>query len=106
MSMIEMPLTWSDTPTHQARGELRFSCFSLPPSWAVVLVSAILAYGDRRAVAGADGPGVRVVGEGDACGAQLVDQACCLAWGGDLHGAVGQRLVVAVEEDGQGGQVR
>src|SRR6266700_5000230 len=23
MSMIEMPLTWSDTPTHQARGELR-----------------------------------------------------------------------------------
>src|SRR6266702_5421222 len=75
-------------------------------SWAVVLVSAILAYGDRRAVAGADGPGVRAVGKGDACGAQLVDQACCLAWGGDLHGAVRQRLIVAVEEDGQGGQVR
>ena len=75
--------------------------------WAVVLVvSAILAYGDRHAVAGADGPGVRVVGKGDACSPQLVDQACCLTWGGDLHGAGRQRLTVAAEEDGQGGQVR
>jgi hypothetical protein len=29
MSMIEMPLTWSDTPTHQARGELRANRLSL-----------------------------------------------------------------------------
>jgi hypothetical protein len=69
-------------------------------------VSAVLAYGDRHAAAGADGPGGRVVGKGDACGPQLVDQACCLAWGDDLQGAVRQRLIVAVEADAQGGQVR
>ena len=28
--MIEMPLTWSDTPTRQARGELRASCAARP----------------------------------------------------------------------------
>src|SRR5690242_19807411 len=87
-----------------ATGALAALLFHL--SWAVVLVSAILAYGDRRAVAGADGPGVCVVGKGDACGPQLVDQACRLAWGGDLHGAVRQCAIVSVEEDAQGVQVR
>lgn len=67
-----------------AAGALAAFLFLL--SWAVVLVSAILAYGDRRAVAGADGPGVRVVGKGDACGAQLVDQACSLA---KIHATTG-----------------
>src|SRR5690242_11809472 len=78
------------------------------PSRAVVLVvSAVLAYGDRRnvSVAGADGPGVRVVGEGDARRPQLVDQARCLTGSGDLHGAAGWRLI-ALDEDGQRGQVR
>jgi len=68
----------------------------------------VLAYGDRRdfAVSGAEGPRVWIVGEGDACGPQLVDQARCLTRGGDLHGAVRQRLIAAAEKDGQGGQVR
>jgi hypothetical protein len=70
------------------------------------VLPALFACEMRHAVAGADGPGVRVVGKGDACAAQLVDQACCLAWGGDLQGAVMQRLIVAAEEDGQGGQMR
>jgi hypothetical protein len=61
-------------------------------SWVIVLVSAVLAYGDRRAVPGADGPGVRVVGNDDACGPQLVDQACCLTWGGDQDGITSQSM--------------
>ncbi len=66
-----------------------FSAFLLLSRAVVPVVSAVLAYGDRLAVpvAGADGPCVWVVGEGDAGGPQLVDQACCLNRSGDLVGA-------------------
>jgi hypothetical protein len=46
-----------------------------------------------------------VGGEDDPHGPQLVDQACCLTWAGDLGGAAGRRLIAA-EVDGDGGQVR
>jgi hypothetical protein len=77
-------------------------------SGAVIPVVSVLACGDRRdaAVTGVDGPGVWVISEGDACGPQLVHQARYLTRGGDLHDAAGQSLIVAAEEDGQGGQVR
>ena len=80
----------------------------LPFRAVVPVVSAVLAYGDPHAVpaAGADGPRVRVVGESDACGPQLIDQACRLTRSGDLQSAVRQRPIVATEEDGKGGQVR
>ncbi len=71
---------------------------SLPPSRDVVLVvSAALAYGDRRdtAAAGAKGPLVRVIGKSDACGPQLVDQSPRLTGSHDPHGAVRRRLILA-----------
>ena len=83
-----------------------FSRFFLLSRAVVLVVSAVLAHGDCHdfAVAGADGPRIRVVGEGDARGPQLVDQARCHTRSSDLHGAVGWRLIAAVE-DGEGGQV-
>src|SRR5512146_825876 len=94
------------TPVQPAAAAGALSAF-LPSRAVVLVVSAVLAYGDCRdvSVAGAEGPGVRVVGEDDARSPQLVDQARCLTGCDDLHGAARWRLI-AVEEDGQGGQVR
>ena len=58
------------------------------------------ACGDRYgiAVAGADSLRVRVVGEGGACGPQLVDQACGPGWRGEPHSAVIFRVAAVGEE--------
>src|SRR6266704_556742 len=70
-------------------------------------VSAVPAHGDRDGVVvtGADGQRVRVVGEDDTRGPQLVDQASGLGGGGELPGAVAVRLAAAGEKDGDSGQV-
>jgi hypothetical protein len=70
-------------------------------------VSAVPAHGDRDGVVatGADGQRVRVVGEDDTRGPQLVDQASGLGRGGELPGAVAVRRAAAGKKDGDSGQV-
>jgi hypothetical protein len=62
--------------------------------------------GDRAVVAAADGVRIGVVGEGDACGPQLVDQVRGLAGCVDLCCVGVFWRAAARQEDGQGGQVR
>jgi hypothetical protein len=77
------PHNWLFSGVRERRPGPALSCGgrlvgSIPPSWAVVpTVLAVRAYGDccDAAVASADGAGVRVVGQGDACGPELVDQS-------------------------------
>lgn len=72
----------------------------LPPSHAAVpVVSAVSAHGDRRdaTVAGAEGPGVRVVSEDDARRPELVDQGRRLSLGA---------VICAVSLDGAGSRSR
>ncbi len=85
------------------------STVCLPPFLAVApAVSPVPAHGDYdgAAAAGAESPGVRVIGKCDARSPQLVDQACYIGGSGQLYGAVALRRAFAGEEDGHGGQVR
>src|SRR6266566_238250 len=85
------------------------NCLSYSFPWAVApAVSPVPAHGDYdgAAAAGAESPGVQVIGECDARGPQLVDQACDIGGSGEPYGAVALRPAFADEEDGHGGQVR
>ena len=76
---------------------------------AIRPLSAVLACGDRDGVvaAGADGAGVRVVGEDGTRAAQLVDQAISgVSRGSDVYRAGFVHRATVGEEDGQSGQVR
>src|SRR5579862_3536109 len=80
-----------------------------PFSNAVVAVmSVVRAHGDSnaRAVGGADGPCVRVVGEDDTRNPQLVDQPSSLSGGGDLHRAGALGPAFPGQQDGHRGEVR
>ena len=98
---------------HPGSASADTGCFGLllvapfPGCW-FQWVSAVAANGDRNglAAAGADGPGLRVVGENGTRISQPVDEVRSLGGGGDLHGAVAAGLAAAGEENGNGRQVR
>lgn len=84
---------------HTGSAFARIGCFGLLlvapfPGCCSGGVSAVAANGDRNglAAAGADGPGLRVVGENGTRISQPVDEVRGPGGGGDLHGAVAAGL--------------
>jgi hypothetical protein len=86
----------------------RFSLGDPPfPVLARAGISGARANDGRRVLtAGAQGPGIGVVGEDDAAGAEPVDQGRRIARRGDGHAAFPVCRIVTDEKDGEGGQVR